>query len=135
MAVTSRWLPRIMCMGSGNRQLALFLFPSSLPSSLCLSLSVSLYLPLPRQESANEIPPSAALCKAASSGQPWAALLSFLSPCRPSPTHCWPWPWPCTCRFCCGSMQPCRPSAQTCCSSLASWTSPTTVPSAWCSTC
>ena len=58
-AMTSRWLPRITCMGNGNRQLALFLFPSSLPSSLCLSLSVSLYLPLPRQESASEVPPSA----------------------------------------------------------------------------
>ena len=66
---------------------------------------------------------------------PWASLRSSLSPRRPSPTPCWPWPWSCTCQFCCGSTQLCRPSAQTCCSSSANWTNPTTAPSAWYSTC
>lgn len=65
---------------------------------------------------------------------PWASLLSSLSSRRPSLTPCWPWRWPCTCQFCCGSMQPRQPSAQTCCSSSANWTNPITAPSAWCST-
>lgn len=82
MAMTSRWLPRITCMGGGNRQLVLFLFPSSLPSCLCLSVSLCLSTFPFRGRNQRMRSSSASLCKAARSGQPWAALLSFF-PCRP----------------------------------------------------